>query len=214
MSDIAIYGAGGFGRETALLIQQLSQTDESWNLIGFFDDGLKKGAMVDSLPVLGGIEELNNYTQPLGIVMAIADPANRRTRVEGIINRKVTFPAISHPSALLGSPSNSFGHGVIITAGVILTTGVRIGDFSIINLATTIGHDATVGEFTAIMPQCSISGNVTIGNGTYIGAGARILQGVTLGADCVVGAGAVVTQPFPNGSKVVGVPARAIDTTA
>lgn len=214
MSDIAIYGAGGFGRETALLIQQLSQADESWNLVGFFDDGLKKGTLIDSLPVLGGIIELNSYAQPLGVVMAIADPATRRARVESVTNRKITFPVISHPTALMGSSSNGFGQGVIITAGVILTTDIRIGDFSIINLATTIGHDVTLGAFASIMPQCSISGNVAVGSGTFVGAGARIIQGVSMGSNCVVGAGAVVTKSFPDGSKVVGIPARPIDTTS
>lgn len=214
MSDIAIYGAGGFGRETALLIQQLSQADESWNLVGFFDDGLKKGTLIDSLPVLGGILELNSYVQPLGVVMAIADPATRRARVESVTNRRITFPVISHPTALMGSSSNGFGQGVIITAGVILTTGIRIGDFSIINLATTIGHDVTLGAFSSIMPQCSISGNVDIGSGAFVGAGARIIQGVSLGANCVVGAGAVVTKSFLDGSRVVGIPARPIDTTS
>ena len=44
MNDIAILGAGGFGREIACLIDKINQNKPQWNLIGFFDDNndLKK----------------------------------------------------------------------------------------------------------------------------------------------------------------------------
>ena len=42
MKDIAIYGAGGMGRETACLIERINKASPKtiWNLIGFYDDGL------------------------------------------------------------------------------------------------------------------------------------------------------------------------------
>jgi acetyltransferase-like isoleucine patch superfamily enzyme len=51
-------------------------------------------------------------------------------------------------------------------------------------------------------------GRVKIGNRCWIGAKAVILKDVELGDYCTVGAGAVVTKSFPDGSIVVGVPAR------
>ncbi len=212
MKDLAIFGAGGFGRETAWLIQEVNQVRDSWNLLGFFDDGRKLGTLVDGLPVLGGISELNEYPGHLDVVIAIADPAVRQSLVSKITNKRVGYPSVIHPTALIGAPGNVIGRGCIITAGVILTTGIGIGDFSILNLSTTIGHDVVLEPYTSIMPQCSISGNVRIGTGCFVGAGARILQGVSLGEGCVVGAGAVVTKNFPARARVVGVPAR--DNTA
>ncbi len=41
MKDIAIYGAGGFGREVACLIHIINKKTPQWNLIGFFDDDAK-----------------------------------------------------------------------------------------------------------------------------------------------------------------------------
>ena len=40
MKDIAIYGAGGIGREVACLIRMINESKEipEWNFIGFFDD--------------------------------------------------------------------------------------------------------------------------------------------------------------------------------
>lgn len=210
MKDIAVYGAGGFGRETAWLIQEIAQRDESWNLVGFFDDGLKSGTLVDDLPVLGGLTELNQHTESLDLVVAIADPQIRARCVKSIANGKVHFPAVIHPSVLKGAPGNSFGKGCIVAAGVILTTGITIGDFAIVNLATTLGHDVKLGSFSSVMPQCSISGNVTIGQRVFVGAGARVLQGIGVGEDSVVGAGAVVTKSFPESSRLIGIPAQHI----
>jgi len=210
MKDLAIFGAGGFGRETAWMIQEINQDSDQWNLVGFFDDGLKAGTMVDSLPVLGGMKALNEYHDPIGLVLAVADPATRKALVNKVINKKISFPQLIHPSAYPGSPLNSFGRGVIITRGVILTTGIQVGDFVIINLATTIGHDALIESYSSIMPQCSISGNVGLGQGSFVGSGVRIVQGITLGDNCIIGAGAVVTKSFPANSRLVGVPAKVI----
>ena len=42
MKDIAIFGAGGFGREVACLIKRINkQQPNTWNFIGFFDDDEK-----------------------------------------------------------------------------------------------------------------------------------------------------------------------------
>jgi len=207
MKNLAIYGAGGFGRETAWMIHEINQLHDQWNLVGFFDDGYPLGSLIDGLPVLGGIESLNN-TNDLNLVVAIADPQTRRGLVGKIANRKIHFPNVIHPTAQIGSPSNMLGRGLIITACVCLTTSVHIDDFVIINLATTVGHDVRLGPYSSLMPQCSISGNVNLGSECFVGSGVRILQGITLGGNCVVGAGAVVTKSFPGNSRLAGIPAK------
>jgi len=59
--------------------------------------------------------------------------------VNGIINPNIEFPVLIHPSCNRGDKkSNRFGRGTILTAGVILTTGIQTGDFVLINLATTV----------------------------------------------------------------------------
>lgn len=211
MKEIAIYGAGGFGRETALLVSEINRARDQWNLLGFFDDGVKAGTMIDNLPILGGLNELNNWNESIDVVIAIADPNTRMNLVGSIASKKVDFPSIVHPNALLGSPFNRLGKGSIITAGVILTTGITIGDFVIVNLAGTIGHDVVLGSFTSLMPQCSISGNVKLGARCFVGSGVRILQGISLGDDSIVGAGAVVTKSFSEKSRLIGIPAKPME---
>jgi sugar O-acyltransferase (sialic acid O-acetyltransferase NeuD family) len=204
LKDIVVVGAGGFGRETALMIHQI----KSWNLLGFFDDGLKPGTKLSGVEVLGNITSLNEITHQLAVAIAIADPFTRSRIVASLTNKKLSFPILKHPTALMNQATNLIGKGCIVTAGVILTTEIFLGDFVIINLATTIGHDVHIADYTSIMPQCSISGNVKIGKKCLVGSGARILQGLSLGDESIVGAGAVVTKSFKEKSCLMGVPAK------
>lgn len=208
---LAIYGAGGFGRETAVMISQINDHTPSWDVIGFFDDGLRKESEVDGLKILGGIDNINSWPEDLSLCVSVADPSTRKVLVNKITNNKIHFPLIAHPSAILGDVArNKFGKGSIITAGVILTIGIDIGDFCVVNLSTTIGHDVVLGEYCTVMPGCSISGNISIGERCLMGTGSRIIQGITIGENCMIGAGAVVTKSFNSNLKIVGVPARGI----
>ncbi|MEM8752545.1 MAG: gamma carbonic anhydrase family protein [Pseudomonadota bacterium] len=67
-----------------------------------------------------------------------------------------------------------------------------------------IGADCTIGH-QAILHGCEI------GEGALIGMGATILNGAKIGAGCLVGANALVTEgkSFPDGSLIVGAPAKA-----
>ena len=75
MKDIAIYGAGGFGREVACMINKINSINSTWNLIGFFDDGRPIGNMVSHFGrILGNIDTVNNWTFPISIVLCIGNP--------------------------------------------------------------------------------------------------------------------------------------------
>jgi len=71
--------------------------------------------------------------------------------------------------------------------------------------AVTVGEGCTIGH-RAILHGC------TIGNNSLVGMGATILNGAVIGNNCLVGAGALVTEGkvFPDGSLIVGAPAKAV----
>lgn len=73
--------------------------------------------------------------------------------------------------------------------------------------ALTIGKGCTIGH-RALLHGC------TIGDNSLIGMGAIVLNGAKIGNNCLVGAGALVTEgkEFPDGSLIVGSPAKVIRT--
>lgn len=212
MKKIAIYGAGGFGREVAMLIGQINAASPRWEIAGFFDDAPgQKGRNVAGLKVLGGIDDLNRVAVDLNIVLALGNPPTKRKVFDAILNPHVIFPSLVHPGVIF-PPETDLGLGCIICAGSILTVNVKLEDFVMLNLRCTIGHDTRLGAFTSVMPGVAISGEVRVGSEVYIGTGASVLNGVEIGSGSVVGAGAVVNRSLPDHCTAVGVPARVIKT--
>jgi carbonic anhydrase/acetyltransferase-like protein (isoleucine patch superfamily) len=68
-----------------------------------------------------------------------------------------------------------------------------------------VGADCTIGH-GVVLHGC------TIGPESLIGMGATVLNGARIGRNCLVGAGALVTEGkvFPDGSLIMGTPARIV----
>jgi len=88
-------------------------------------------------------------------------------------------------------------------------SGSNIQDGSVLHADVdqplTIGNQVTVGH-KVMLHGC------TVGDGSLIGIGAVVLNGAKIGRRCIVGAGALVTEgkEFPDGSMILGSPARAV----
>ena len=211
MKDIAIFGVGGFGREVLTLIQDINKREPTYNIIGFFDDGHEKGEMVNDLPVLGKTNDLNEWKSDLALAISIGNPIVKKKVVAKINNSRVSYPTLIHPNVIVGAPNFvKIGKGCIICAGNIITTNIEIGDFVILNLSCTVGHDAVIKDYSAFMPACNISGEVLIEEGVYCGTGVKIINQITIGEYAIIGAGAVVTKPIPGHYTAVGMPAKPI----
>ncbi len=211
MKDIAIYGAGGFGREVLTLLQDINKQSPQWNFVGFFDDGMEKGSTVNGHKLLGGMTELNAWDTPLSLAIAVGTPTIHETILKKICNPQISFPTLIHPTAIIGDSNFvKIGEGCIICAYNVITTNVEIGDFVILNIACTTGHDTIIHNHASFMPTCNISGEVIIGEGVYCGTGVKIINRTSIGEWSIVGAGAVVTKPLPASCTAVGVPARPI----
>ena len=211
MKELAIFGAGGFGREVLSLVNGINKATPSYRVVGFFDDGCKRRESVHGFPILGGMEDLNAWESDLCLAVAIGSPEMKRKVVESIVNPRVTFHSLIHPSVIIGDEGSvEIGEGSIICAGTIITTDIRIGKFVILNLECTVGHDAVIKDYSSFMPACNISGEVTIGEGVYCGTGVKIINQTEIGKHSIVGAGAVVTKPVPSYCTAVGIPAKPI----
>lgn len=211
MKKVAVFGAGGLGREVQDMIEQINTADVQYEFIGFFDDGVEKGITVNGYPVIGGINELNQYESELCLALAIGNPIIKRKVFEKISNSNISFPTLIHPNVFIGNMKyNKIGNGCIICAGNIITVNIVIEDFVILNLSCTVGHDTTIGRFSSFMPTVNISGEINIGKCVYVGTGAKIINQLNIGDNSIIGSGAVVTTNLPANCTAVGVPAKPI----
>lgn len=210
MIKIAIVGAGGFGREVKMLIDQINLSNQTYEFIGYYDDGVQKGEMINNFPVLGGTDDINDIMEDTAIVISIAVPHIRKKIRNKIVNKFVTFPTLVHPNVLIGTDSVVIGEGNIICASTIITVNIEIGNFIILNLQCTVGHDTVIKDYCSFMPTVNISGEVIIEEGVYVGTGAKIINLLTIGENTIVGSGAVVAKSLPANCTAVGIPAKPI----
>lgn len=216
MQDIAIYGAGGHGRELACLLLEMNQTavhkgqEQPWNIVGFYDDGIAKGTSVSHYgKILGGINELNAYPQPLALVLAIGNPNTKKKIAENITNSNIRFPNIILSDTWYADKSTfKIGKGNIIGGKCIISCDVKIGDFNLLNGSVNIGHDVIVGDYNAFMPGVRVSGEVHIGSRNLLGVGSIILQQIKIGDGVTLGAGGVLLTKPKNDSTYIGNPAK------
>ena len=211
--NIAIYGAGGFGKEVACLIKRINQKGGEWNLIGFFDDTKPKGTAVSSYGlVLGGMEELSLVNEPLAVAIAINEnKAVRRIR-ESITNDHITFPNLIDPSLFYVDENTvTMGEGNIIQNGCMISCDVTIGSFNLINDHVVVGHDNIIGDFNGLMPGAHLSGGITIGDNNLLGVASVVLQGMTIGNGVTLGANSVLMTAPRDNNTYLGVPAKKFD---
>jgi len=92
---------------------------------------------------------------------------------------------------------------------------IEVGERSQIQDNATLHTDP--GFPIVIGRECVIGHNVvlhgcTVADNSLIGMGAIVLNGAKIGRNCLVGAGALITEgkSFPDGSLIVGAPARVV----
>jgi sugar O-acyltransferase (sialic acid O-acetyltransferase NeuD family) len=204
MKNCVIIGAGGFGREVHMLIDQINVTSPQYKVLGFYDDSVAKGTFINGLEVLGTLQDLNEVNEPTGVCIAIGAPKVKKAIVEKLTNSLLFFPRLIHPSVIYGISENAIGKGTIITVNI------TIGEFVILNLGCTVGHDTVIGNYCAFMPQSNIAGEVVLGEAVYGGMGAGIINQVTVGNNVTLGAGSVVVKNIPSNCLAVGIPAKVI----
>lgn len=208
MKKIAIYGAGGFGREIACLLKKINENKPTWDLLGFFDDGKEQGSVNEYGKILGGIKELNNISESLSIIIAIGSPITVKRIVAKITNSHIEYPNIFSPDTIFLDKNNiNLGKGNLICSNCFISCNVEIGDFNTFNTFITIGHDVRIGDYNSFMPAVRISGEVSIGDYNYFGVSSVILQQIKIGNKTIIGANSTIIRKTKDEQTYVGNPA-------
>lgn len=200
MINVAIIGAGGFGRE----VYHHILNDKGYggcDLKYYVDEEFANG--VGTFP----ISTIDFHSQH--ILVAVADP---KARME-IVNRlpsKARFYKFIHSSVVMLDKTIKIGEGSIICAGSILTTNIKLGKHTHLNLQTTIGHDCVIGDYFTTAPGVKISGNCTIGNRVYFGTNSCTKEKITIVDDCTIGLNAGVVKDLTDSNTYIGTPAKPI----
>lgn len=208
---IAIYGAGGLGREVAGGIQRINGAGKgNWEFVGFYDDNKDVGTPVSHYgEVMGGMDDLNAVEEPLAIAIAVGDPVTRKLILDRITNKNIYYPNLIAPSFRILDPKTFvIGQGNIIQDSCSVTCNVSVGDFNVLNGSNVLGHDVVLGDFNVLMPGVRLSGSVGVGECNLFGVDSVVLQRIRVGNNITLGAGSVLMTKPKNGCTYIGVPAK------
>lgn len=199
-----IVGDGGLARECEWLVHRVNEKESIWNFEGFIDYDTSRS------DVIRNDDFLLRYKAEKYVAIAIGDSSIRKRIYNACENNSnIKFANLIDPSVIY-SDEVRLGQGNIICSGSILIVNIAIGNFNIINLDCTLGHDAVIDDFVTDNPSVNISRSVHINSGCNIGAGTQIIQDLEIGKNSVIGAGTVVVNDLPGDITAVGVPAKVI----
>lgn len=208
LKKLVLFGAGGMGREVAVLVERINAANPTYDLLGFIDDSdFEPGAMFGGYPVLGKSEWLVNHKDEVVCTCTIGNAAVK-ARVQTMLEEQgVVFESLISPDVVI-PPSLLIGAGCVLYPHVSLSVDCRIGKGVLLNYGVTIGHDASIGDYTVVMPNTGISGSCHIGCRVSIGGHAFLIPSRKVGDDAVVAAGSVVFNNVRKGTTVLGNPAK------
>ncbi|EOT2902271.1 transferase [Clostridium perfringens] len=211
MKNLIIIGAGGVGRETAWIVEQINMKKKTYNILGFIDDNRNLwNTYINGYKILGGIDYLLKNEVDYEVVIAIANYKVKKDIVSKLKDKGVKYATLVHPSLNLHTSVN-IGEGTIIYEGVIISPNVIIGNQVIISPKSGIGHDSIIKDFVSILWNVSISGNDLIEEGVLLGSSSTVIQGKKVGMASIIGAGAVVISDVEKYTINIGVPSRVLN---
>ena len=210
MKNLIIIGAGGFAREVYWHSQMASGFDSEWTIKGFLDGDVKLTAeeyakLPGDVTMLGDVDSYEILPDDV-FTCAVGTPEVRKKLIEKILARGGEFINIISEYAHI-FPAAKIGRGVIIGLDNGISDHVELGDFSIMNNVSYLGHDVTVGKYTCIMSHVDVGGGAQIGDEVFIGSHATLLPNAKIGNGAYVGTGSVVLKKVDAGKKVFGNPA-------
>lgn len=208
--SIYIFGASGYAKETALLIQEIGE----YNIKAFVDKHSEEGNFIYvNTHIYPIISETDFYelcqNKRLNVVISIANTNivnNLLKRFQDFCN----FPNIIHPSSLFKG-KYSIGMGNIIAYDCIFTEQVSIGSFNRFNIRITVGHDTVIGNNNHFNPLVSIAGNVNIGSDNLFGVNSVVLQNIAISDGNTIGAKSLVVKNILKQGTYFGIPAKKLE---
>jgi sugar O-acyltransferase (sialic acid O-acetyltransferase NeuD family) len=209
MRPLIILGTGGSAHDALDVVEAINARTPTWQVAGFLDDVRVVGSSHLGLEVLGPLADARRFPDHW-FLNVIGSDKSYRQRPEIIASTNLPpqrFATLVHPGASVSSRAR-LGRGVCINFGVSVAGGVVVGDQVCLGPRVVVGHDTMIEDYALIAPNAVVSGFVHVGRAAYIGSGARVRQRLRIGERSLVGLGAVVLRDVPDGSTVVGNPAR------
>lgn len=209
MKVLAIYGAGGLGREIIDLAKAINKHDDRWNKMVFVDD-ISDMSEVAGLNVFKLDVLLEVYSsKSIEFIIALGGPAFRENVFHKLSDKNLKMATLIHPTVQIGDRT-IIHDGCIIQYNCFISCDVELGYNVLLQPSSNVGHNTHIGDHSVLSSFVCVAGNCNVGNSVYVGMNVPIKEGITIGDKSIVGMGSCVLRDIPDGVVALGNPARAM----
>ena len=200
MKRLALIGSKDFAKQ----IREFAEENEKYEVVGYFDDFDEKGALIDGLPILGKLREVESvYQQGAFDCVFLASGYNNfqfREFAYSSLKGKVPFATIIMDHVRMGKNVH-LGEGIFIGCNSTIGDNSSIGDNVFIHGHSEIGHDNTIGSHTYISGRFNSAGFVNLGKRNFYGICVIISDHIDICDDVWIGLGCIVAQNIKESGK-------------
>jgi sugar O-acyltransferase (sialic acid O-acetyltransferase NeuD family) len=206
---LAIYGAGGLGREVYEVAQAINCQKESWSQIIFIDDGsdIKDCRKIPIYSLQNAVEKYSK--ENIEICVAVGEPALRKLLFEKVVALGIKLATLIHPDVSIPE-STIIGDGSIVCKYVSITCDITIGRNVYIHPMACIGHDSNIGDNSVISSFVDVAGNCNVGRNVFLAIGVVMKESISIGDKSIIGMSSVIHGDVPEAVIAMGNPARAM----
>lgn len=205
MVPAVIFGAGGLGG----VVRDILVQGGRYRALAFLDsDPDRRGWIIDTLPVLGGLDALDDVRNR-GVRHAIVAIGANQTRIEiatALQAAGLELISAIHPLASI-SPSAELGGHAIVGPRVTVCVHAQIAEHCVLSVGSIVDHDGVLETGVFFHPAVRLAGGVHIGARATLGIGASVIPGRRVGRGATIDPGAVVIRDVPDEAGASGVPA-------
>lgn len=167
-------------------------------VIGIIDNHLE--GTFCGIPIIGTDKDagrLHKEYPSCGIVISPDAPRLKERLMELYKNAGFYFPTIISPLAHV-SKSATIAEGVLIQAGVNISSNTKIGRMAKLNYNVNVMHDVLIEDYCVLAPNVILLGRAKVFSSSYIGANSIILPDTSISSQSNVKPCSILSN---NGSK-------------
>ena len=189
-----ILGAGGHGRSVADAIAANGDL-----VMGFLDDGLPEGSLVNGISVLGALAHARELQQlfaathqgpPDHLVVAIGNPVLRQSWQQVLEHAGAPLGVVLHPRASV-SASAQVAPGCVVLAGAVVNANACLHSGVLVNSGAVVDHDAICDAYSQLGVNAAMAGGSRLGPLACLAPGEVLACGRTRFATSECGPGAL-----------------------
>ncbi|MCB9257633.1 MAG: acetyltransferase [Chitinophagales bacterium] len=209
MKKLAIIGSKDLAQQMAHHVK----ADNKFQVVGFFDDFEIKGTRKYGIPVLGKIDEIQNFFEAKTFDELIIGIGYKylsfREELFQRFSDTIPFASFVHSSTFLDS-SSRLGKGSFIYPGCNIDMYTTIGDNVLMYNDCVLAHNSILGSHSVLSPSVKIAGFVEVGKRVNFGIGTVIIDNLKVADDVRTGASATIVSDIDKPGLYFGCPAKFI----